>query len=35
MLSDTPPDDDVELLGYNGKSGMIPVTDSGSSMFYW
>jgi carboxypeptidase C (cathepsin A) len=33
-MSDTA-DDDVELLGYTGKSGMIPISDSGSSMFYW
>jgi predicted lipoprotein with Yx(FWY)xxD motif len=26
---------DVEIQGVRGKSGMIQVADNGSSMFYW
>lgn len=35
LLGDSPTDNDVELLGYKGKAGMIPVSSTGSSMFYW
>jgi carboxypeptidase C (cathepsin A) len=28
-------DDSVSLLGYTGKAGMIPISEPGSSMFYW
>jgi hypothetical protein len=27
--------DDVTLLGVTGKSGLLQITDDGSSMFYW
>lgn len=35
LLGSDPTSNDVDLLGYTGKSGLIPVTDAGSSMFYW